>query len=146
MNPRDRIGPDTEWPTPKPKARPAPVRKAETRQQCRELIAEWRRDGATYPEIAARLNELGIRPPKADEWCSALVGLACRRILSADERQEIMLRFRGRRSVTLNEHAVREIRRRHAEGERATVLANEYGVSQSTMSSVVRGITWAHVA
>lgn len=41
---------------------------------------------------------------------------------------------------------VRKIRRRYAEGARYTDLAREYGVSDGTLSSILRRKTWRHVA
>lgn len=46
----------------------------------------------------------------------------------------------------LNEASVAEIRRRHGEGERQSVLAAEYGVAQTKISEIVNHKTWRHVA
>jgi hypothetical protein len=44
-------------------------------------------------------------------------------------------------AAKLTEEQVRQIRARHAPGKGAT-LAREYGVSQSTISSIIRGQWW----
>lgn len=46
----------------------------------------------------------------------------------------------------LTETQVREIRRRYGAGETQRPLAREFGVGQTTVGSVVRLETWAHVA
>ena len=53
----------------------------------------------------------------------------------------------GRRSrqARLTDDQVREIRRRHREGERARSLAREYGYSEPGMSYILRGISYANV-
>ena len=45
----------------------------------------------------------------------------------------------------LDDEKVREIRRRHQNGEATRKLAREFSIRQSTMISVVRGVTWKHV-
>lgn len=46
----------------------------------------------------------------------------------------------------LTDEAVREIRTRHAAGERRLTLASEFGVSPSTLRSAIDHKTWRHVA
>lgn len=45
----------------------------------------------------------------------------------------------------LAEEDVLSIRRRNAEGERAIDLADEYGVTKSTMSALINRKTWRHI-
>lgn len=45
----------------------------------------------------------------------------------------------------LTEDAVREIRRRCANGERGVSLAREYGVCHSTITAIKNGRNWRHV-
>jgi len=45
----------------------------------------------------------------------------------------------------LNDIAVRDIRRRHAAGERLIDLAAEFGVDHGVVSRVARGHTWRHI-
>lgn len=46
----------------------------------------------------------------------------------------------------LTEVQVREIRARHAAGERQVLLARAFGVSQAAVSKIVRREWWSHVA
>jgi len=46
----------------------------------------------------------------------------------------------------LTESDIPEIRRLHSEGMSQTALAKQYGVSQHSISSIVRGKSWKHVA
>ena len=62
------------------------------------------------------------------------------------------MRMKGRHKIgsddpraKLTESVVREIRRRVASGEPQRHLADEFGVSASTVCSVVAGHTWKHV-
>lgn len=51
------------------------------------------------------------------------------------------------KAAKLNDAAVREIRSRYAAGGvTQTILAHEYGVSQSLISLLVKGETWRHVS
>lgn len=45
----------------------------------------------------------------------------------------------------LTEEQVRDIRRRHAQGELKAHLAREYGVWQKTVTKIVRRETWKHL-
>jgi NUMOD4 motif/HNH endonuclease len=45
----------------------------------------------------------------------------------------------------LTEEIVAECRERYAAGEQQDWLADEFGVSQQTMSKALRGVTWHHV-
>lgn len=58
------------------------------------------------------------------------------------------LRVRGERQgrAKLNDAAVRDIRRRFANGESRLGLANEYGVSWPVVDGVVKRTLWKHVA
>ncbi|MCY1455473.1 HNH endonuclease [compost metagenome] len=49
-------------------------------------------------------------------------------------------------AAKLSEPMVGEIRRRHAEGERQTSLALEFGVGKRQVSNIVNRISWKHVA
>lgn len=49
------------------------------------------------------------------------------------------------RLARLNDEKVREIRRRAARGEKAKVMAPDFGVSPATVTQVINGITWRHV-
>jgi hypothetical protein len=75
-----------------------------------------------------------------------------------DDRESRGRTFRGRPKpghicrgtehprAKLDEAAVREIRRRYsAGGVSQQALANEYGVAQTKVSSIVRGRSWKHV-
>ncbi|WP_233602185.1 hypothetical protein [Corallococcus sp. CA047B] len=53
--------------------------------------------------------------------------------------------FRPRAKTKLTEMQVRAIRTRHAAGERCNALAREYGVSDDTISSIVRRFSWKNV-
>lgn len=76
------------------------------------------------------------------EWCS----------LSKNTRRQWKLgkakppRGENAGSSILNESQVREIRKRHSEGEACTALAPYFGVKPSTIFSVVRRENWRHVA
>ena len=48
-------------------------------------------------------------------------------------------------NATLTEAAVREIRRRAAQGERHCVLAEEFHILRSSVSNLVRRLSWKHV-
>jgi hypothetical protein len=54
--------------------------------------------------------------------------------------------MKGERHHTakLSENDVREIRRRWDEGETQTSIAKDYGVWQTTISVIVRGVGWKH--
>lgn len=63
-------------------------------------------------------------------------------------RNPVMPVLKGERapSAVLTDQAVAAIRERHrAGGNRQVDLAKEYGVTQSTISKVIRGATWSHV-
>ena len=49
-------------------------------------------------------------------------------------------------TAKLTSAIVLECRKRYATGETQTALAAEYGISQPTISELVRGTTWAHLA
>jgi len=49
-------------------------------------------------------------------------------------------------SAKLTEGAVATIRRRRQDGEKTFILATDYGVSQSLVRQITRGIGWKHVA
>lgn len=68
----------------------------------------------------------------------------------ADNMRDKVERNRQLRGEThnlakLTEVAVRDIRRRRAAGERLKPLAEQYGVSETMVSYVVRGKNWSHV-
>lgn len=48
-------------------------------------------------------------------------------------------------SAKLTEDQVREIRRRWTGGEKQTALAERFGITQSSISRIVRGQDWIHV-
>jgi len=48
-------------------------------------------------------------------------------------------------NAKLEEHEVREIRAAYEGGTPQHELANEYGVSQPAISSLIRGLTYKHV-
>lgn len=53
----------------------------------------------------------------------------------------------SQRRAKLTDEAVRELRRLFASGGHTTyALAKAYGVSQSTVAQIVRGVKWRHVA
>jgi len=54
-------------------------------------------------------------------------------------------RFRNRGSV-LTEDAVREIRRRHAQGDSQASMAREFGVNPVSINAVVHRRTWSYVS
>ena len=45
----------------------------------------------------------------------------------------------------LTDEQVRAIRVRHARGHRQVDIATDFGIAQTSVSSIVRGTTWAHV-
>lgn len=45
----------------------------------------------------------------------------------------------------LTEDDVREIRRRYSQGEYQRVIAADYGLGQTTVSGIVRSVSWAHI-
>jgi hypothetical protein len=55
-------------------------------------------------------------------------------------------RGEGHGNAKLTDAAVREIRRRAAAGEGLTAIGRSLGVGQTTVSYVVKGRTWKHVA
>lgn len=57
------------------------------------------------------------------------------------------VRFQGmnRKTAKLNDDAVRDIRRRAAEGVAKKQLAREYEVDRSVIQKVVKGVRWKHV-
>lgn len=64
----------------------------------------------------------------------------------ADAASKGRVRFGDRHHNTkLNADAVREIRRRHAEGETMKAIGNAFGVTRLTIRAVVNHITWNHV-
>lgn len=48
-------------------------------------------------------------------------------------------------SAKLNDELVREMRRRHQEGERVCALAREFGIDDSAASRIISRKRWAHV-
>lgn len=60
------------------------------------------------------------------------------------EGQEKAILYPGKQAK-LNEDDVREIRKRHKEGETQKKLAKEYNISPATVWSVVTRYTWKHV-
>lgn len=73
----------------------------------------------------------------------------CRACKREQSRERTALRstftgYGGERnpSAKLTEAQAREIRRRYANGERQVALALEFGVTQSAVSLIVRGLTW----
>ena len=52
---------------------------------------------------------------------------------------------KGRNASKLTPTQVREARRRSAQGETATSIARDLGVTNSTISYLLRGDTWSHV-
>lgn len=50
------------------------------------------------------------------------------------------------RCAKLTERSVKEMRRRHAQGEPISELARYYGVHRITARSAIRGTTWSRVA
>lgn len=54
---------------------------------------------------------------------------------------------RGERnpSARLTEAAVRAIRAKYADGERQVALADEYGITQGMVSSIIRRASWKHI-
>jgi hypothetical protein len=56
------------------------------------------------------------------------------------------LRGEAHGRTTLTENDVREIRRLAAAGTRQQVLADHFGVRQTTISNIVHRVTWGHVA
>lgn len=54
---------------------------------------------------------------------------------------------RGERNgrAKMTEDTVRDLRRRHREGERAASLARAYGLTKTTVSGILRGKLWGHV-
>ena len=63
-------------------------------------------------------------------------------------RGRIDLRAPGEKNVNavLTETLVKEIRRRHANGESRRILGKDYGVNVSTIGRVVTHKLWAHVS
>ena len=57
----------------------------------------------------------------------------------------LVLRGEANGSSTLTETDVREIRGRYAAGEFQRVIGADYGVEQTTISSIVLGKTWRHL-
>lgn len=45
----------------------------------------------------------------------------------------------------LSEQGVRELRRRHSQGDSCAALARYYGISETTVRKIVRGDKWAHI-
>lgn len=62
-------------------------------------------------------------------------------------RRKGIVTVRGERTpkAKLTETAVKEIRRRYADGESQTALGKAFGVSQPAIGHVVRGESWAHI-
>ncbi len=56
-----------------------------------------------------------------------------------------MPRGEGHHKTTLTADQVRDIRRRYADGETQTDIAEEFEISQPGISQIVRRVTWSHI-
>lgn len=112
-------------------------------------ISEKVTHGTMTIHKAVMLTFVGVRPP--DAQVNHKNGVKADNRLSNLEYCTLAENMRHRREVlkhdkSLNEHAVKEIRRRYAEGGISQVqLAKEYGVSQPTISSTLKRAIWKHV-
>ncbi len=128
---------------------------------CFKLPGSARRDGkpanvrATW--MALKLST-GVEPPSDAFICHHCDNPTCvnpRHLFIGDCKAngaDMARKLRGVRGVRhhkskLSEEAVREIRRRYsAGGASQQSLADEYGVAQTVVSCIVRGLIWRHVA
>lgn len=101
--------------------------------------------------------------PKSDEHRAALSAAAVRvwaKVPAEARRERMAAMGRGnlgkpkseehRRNIArgagkITEDQVRELKRRLANGETQTALAQEFGITQSAISLIKRGKNWAHV-
>lgn len=98
----------------------------------------------TRAKISATQKGRKLSEERRIKIAAALVGRECK----AETRAKIGAGNRGERcgSSKLTEDQVREIKRRVRLGEKRTAIAHELGVSQSTVTLIVLGRRWKHLA
>jgi len=131
------------------------------RQRMREAHLGKRHDEATRAKLSVvqrgKKRTVETRKRLSASKFGHAVSAECRAKLAAanlgktaseqTRRRMMESAARGERNpqARLNEEQIRTIRQRASLGERHRAIASDFGVSQVTISKVVRGVAWAHV-